>query len=177
MKKVKTQLMSLLQAYLRTPRAQRALSLKPGEKGFSLIELVVVVAVLAILAAIAVPAYLGMQEQAADAAARTNLKNAYKECAYQEARGIAANGNPITAINPATYDFPQNDQFYTYTDSAATDGECITSTTTTTGTGANATTSTTTGFTLVTATKGQGANQGTLVINVGDGTRTGTSTW
>ena len=30
MKKVKTQLMSLLKAYLRTHRVQRALSLKPG---------------------------------------------------------------------------------------------------------------------------------------------------
>ena len=114
--------MSLLQAYLQNPRTKRALTLKPGEKGFSLIELVVVVAVLAILSAIAVPAYLGMQEQAADAAARTNLKNAYKECAYQQARGIAADGNPISSTNPATYDFPQDDQFYTYTDSAANDG-------------------------------------------------------
>ena len=106
--------MNILQAYLQNPRTQRALALKPGEKGFSLIELVVVVAVLAILSAIAVPAYLGMQEQAADAAARTNLKNAYKECAYQSARGIGANGSPITANNPATFDFPQDDQFFAY---------------------------------------------------------------
>ena len=42
--------MNILQAYLQNPRTQRALALKPGEKGFSLIELVVV-AVLAILAA------------------------------------------------------------------------------------------------------------------------------
>lgn len=158
--------MSLLKAYLHSRNTQRVLSRKPGDKGFSLIELVVVVAVLAILAAIAVPAFLGMQEQAADAAARSNLKNAYKECAYQQARGIAANGNPITANNPATYDFPQNDQFFAYTDSASTNGNCLTA-----GNGG------TTSFTTVTATKGQGANQGTLIINVGDGTRSGSATW
>ena len=80
--------MSLLKAYLHSRNTQRVLNRKPGDKGFSLIELVVVVAVLAILAAIAVPAFLGMQEQAADAAARSNLKNAYKECAYQQARAL-----------------------------------------------------------------------------------------
>ena len=162
--------MSLLKAYLHSRNTQRVLNRKPGDKGFSLIELVVVVAVLAILAAIAVPAFLGMQEQAADAAARSNLKNAYKECAYQQARGIAADGNAISASNPATYDFPQDDQFYAYTDSAgstaAADGACLTS-----GSGG------TTTFTVVTATKGQGSGQGTLTINVGDGTRAGTATW
>jgi len=156
--------MSLLQAYLRTPRAQRALNLKPGEKGFSLIELVVVVAVLAILAAIAVPAYLGMQEQAADAAARTNLKNAYKECAYQSARGIAADGNAISANNPATYDFPQDDQFFSYSQNG-TNGEC-------TRVANNATTTNT-----LTATKGQGSNQGTLTIDLLEGSRGGTANW
>ena len=166
MEVVKIKIMSLLKAYLHSRNTQMVLNRRPGDKGFSLIELVVVVAVLAILAAIAVPAFLGMQEQAADAAARSNLKNAYKECAYQQARGIAANGNPITSNNPATYDFPQNDQFYAYTDSASTDGNCLTA-------GAGGTTQ----FTTVTATKGQGANQGTLIINVGDGTRSGSSTW
>ena len=89
--------MSLLQAYLQKPSTQRVLSRKPGEKGFSLIELVVVVAVLAILAAIAVPAFLGMQEQAANAAAQTNLKNAYKECAYKLARAeTSLTSTPLT---------------------------------------------------------------------------------
>ena len=85
---------------------------------------------------------------------------------YQQARGIAANGSAISSSNPATYDFPQDDQFYAYTDSAGTDGQCLTS-----GTGG------TTSFTVVTATKSQGDNQGTLTINVGDGTRGGDSTW
>ena len=47
-------IMTQLQAYLATPKIQRVLKTRPGEEGFSLIELVVVVAVLAILSAIAI---------------------------------------------------------------------------------------------------------------------------
>ena len=97
--------MSVLQAYLRNPRTQRILSKKPGEKGFSLIELVVVVAVLAILAAIAVPQFGAMNERAANAAAQTNLKNAYKECNY------ALN----TGTPPYQYSAFTNDAYFTYT--------------------------------------------------------------
>ena len=75
--------MSLLQAYLQTPRAQRALSLKPGEKGFSLIELVVVVAVLAILAAIAIPSFTSINDDARVTGAKTTLANLAKECAVK----------------------------------------------------------------------------------------------
>lgn len=106
--------MSLLQAYLRNPKTQRVLSRKPGDKGFSLIELVVVVAVLAILAAIAVPAFMGMNEQAADAAMDANLKNAYKECAFQVAR--QANNRNLSYPN---FDFPGDDGFYEYTSNSA----------------------------------------------------------
>ena len=45
--------MSLLQSYLQNSRTQRVLKRKPGEEGFSLIELVVVIAVLAVLIVIA----------------------------------------------------------------------------------------------------------------------------
>jgi prepilin-type N-terminal cleavage/methylation domain-containing protein len=113
-RRVESPVMSLLKAYLRNPRTQRALSLKPGDKGFSLIELVVVVAVLAILAAIAVPSYMGMNEQAADAALETNLKNAYKECAYQLARQANNGGR-----NYPNFAFPGNDGYYTYKSDAA----------------------------------------------------------
>jgi len=102
--------MSLLKVYLNKPSTQRVLSRKPGDKGFSLIELVVVVAVLAILAAIAVPAFMGMNEQAADAAMESNLKNAYKECAFQVAR--QSNNRDLDYPN---FDFPGDDGFYTYT--------------------------------------------------------------
>ena len=110
--------MSLFQAYLRNPNTQRILSRKLGEKGFSLIELVVVVAVLAILAAIAVPAFMGMNEQAADAAMDTNLKNAYKECAFQVAR--QANNRGLAYPN---FDFPGNDGFYTYISTGTNQGQ------------------------------------------------------
>jgi prepilin-type N-terminal cleavage/methylation domain-containing protein len=81
--------MSILKAYLNTPRAQRALKTKPGEQGFSLIELVVVVAVLAVLSAIAIPQFSSISGQAAHAAASNSLATIAKECAVKHAQGTA----------------------------------------------------------------------------------------
>jgi len=75
--------MSLLQAYLRNPKTQRVLGRKPGDKGFSLIELVVVVAVLAILAAIAIPSFTSINDDARVTGAKTTLANLAKECAVK----------------------------------------------------------------------------------------------
>ena len=77
--------MTALQAYLQNSRTRKLLNKKPGEAGFSLIELVVVVAVLAVLAAIAIPAYNNITEKGRTSAAKTALANAAKECAVSKA--------------------------------------------------------------------------------------------
>lgn len=82
--------MSLLQAYLQNPKTRRILSRKPGEKGFSLIELVVVVAVLAILAAIAIPAFTSITLKARASAATNTIATVVKECATKYADAQAS---------------------------------------------------------------------------------------
>ena len=96
--------MSLLKAYLRNPRTQRVLSRKPGEKGFSLIELVVVIAVLAVLIVIALPNFQGVTDDAAASAGKKYLVDAYTECTVARSRGLAAS-TTVTAptINGGTF--------------------------------------------------------------------------
>ena len=78
--------MTILQAYLQSPKARRTLSKRPGDQGFSLIELVVVVAILAILAAVALPNFLGVSKDGQIAAAKNTLATIIKECSVKDTR-------------------------------------------------------------------------------------------
>ena len=75
--------MTALQAYLQNSNTRKVLSKKPGEAGFSLIELVVVVAVLAVLSAIAIPAFTNISEKARASAAANTMATIAKECAVK----------------------------------------------------------------------------------------------
>ena len=82
--------MTLLSSYLSKERVKKVLSLKPGQEGFSLIELVVVVAVLAVLSAIAIPNFQSMTQKARAAAASNTVATLAKECAVKYANGEAS---------------------------------------------------------------------------------------
>ena len=79
--------MTILQNYLKSKKVQKVLTTKPGEEGFSLVELVVVIAVLAILSAVAIPAFNNVQANARASAVQNAMVNGLKECAVREVQG------------------------------------------------------------------------------------------
>ena len=93
--------MTLLKAYLNSSRARKALAAKPGEEGFSLIELVVVVAVLAILSAIAIPQFASISLKAQASAAANTVATVAKECAVKFANGDNTPLRPV--VSPDAY--------------------------------------------------------------------------
>ena len=80
--------MSLLTAYLSRPATQRVLNKKPGQEGFTLIELVVVIAILAVLIVVALPNFQGVTDDAAAAAGKKYLVDAFTECEVARTRGV-----------------------------------------------------------------------------------------
>ena len=72
--------MSTFVSYLNSKKTQKVLRSKPGDEGFSLVELVIVIAVLAILSAVAIPAFQGVQARAKTSAVKNGLVNGVKEC-------------------------------------------------------------------------------------------------
>ena len=86
--------MTLIEVFLKNKRVQKTLSTKPGEEGFSLIELVVVIAVLAILSAVAIPSFTNVQANARASAVQNALVNGIKECFVLQAENSPTNFQP-----------------------------------------------------------------------------------
>ena len=104
--------------YLNSKKVREVLSKRPGDEGFSLIELVVVIAVLAILGAVAIPSFTRVMEWAETMIAMYNLNNAYKECYTNLSLSNESNKNSIT------YTIPSNTSRFQYPDSGD-DGVCL----------------------------------------------------
>ena len=110
--------MTVLQNYLKSKRVQKALTTKPGEEGFSLVELVVVIAVLAILSAVAIPAFTNVQANARASAVQNGMVNGLKECAVREAE----NESDLTWDSVASFSDPAAFRGFTLRALAASGG-------------------------------------------------------
>ena len=110
--------MTVLQNYLKSKRVQKALTTKPGEEGFSLVELVVVIAVLAILSAVAIPAFTNVQANARASAVQNGMVNGLKECAVREAE----NETDLTWNSVASFSDPAAFRGFTLRALAASGG-------------------------------------------------------
>lgn len=94
--------MTILENYLKSKRVQKALKTKPGQEGFSLVELVVVIAVLAILSAVAIPAFNNVTASARASAVQNAMVNGLKECSVRDTQGDTTAFSEATSFANAT---------------------------------------------------------------------------
>ena len=90
--------MNLLLAYVGSPRFRKAMRSKPGQKGFSLIELIIAVAVIAILSAAVLPQFTNQSIKAANATAKDIITNAVKECGAKMAESSKTGSGVVTTL-------------------------------------------------------------------------------
>ena len=157
--------MNLLNSYLSRSKVKKVLSTKPGDEGFSLIELVVVVAVLAILSAVAIPNFADITQKARAAAASNTLATVIKECQVKFANGETA----PTFVQPSL-------DGYSYIESGGSQTDCAragtTAVTTTSGSGSSQTTTTTNVVNTYQAVSSDLAYLPTFIYNPGTGEKT-----